>query len=432
MRVTGKLFVTLAVFIAALGSGRSAEPKPVGNWTRQCGPVRISLKFTENRLTAKAVVSATEEQKATTISLDADYSVNPEGIVYGLVTGIDADDPDLAADLQILAGHTFAARCRVDGDTLSIRDVKYLGIDATTEDADELTASVLLAAGRYQRDDGKRPAQPKKGRAAKAVQNLPIQRSVVVLPDGQTTERLGIDFNNLSQYVPVVPAVVPAASLPQPVAASVPAFNFPRPAGEWVRDIRLRGMPAPFRVSFEFAGDHLTLAITGTADGKPFSQTIDADYSITKDGLVFAVITSASVNIPMGLEGSDEERLANLADQLFSFRFRLDRGTLTIKDLRMPAPASKIIVTECRLLAGQYVPAADAPPMKARPTATTGMTPPSGRYLQHYPQYFPPDPAFPLQRELDEMNKRETAPMPRSVAADSHTTPERIHGKILP
>ena len=29
-----------------------------------------------------------------------------------------------------------------------------------------------------------------------------------------------------------------------------------------------------------------------------------------------------------------------------------------------------------------------------------GMTLPSPRYLQHYPQYFTPDPAFPLPREL--------------------------------
>ena len=29
-----------------------------------------------------------------------------------------------------------------------------------------------------------------------------------------------------------------------------------------------------------------------------------------------------------------------------------------------------------------------------------GMTLPSPRYLQHYPQYFPADPSFPLPREL--------------------------------
>ncbi len=33
-------------------------------------------------------------------------------------------------------------------------------------------------------------------------------------------------------------------------------------------------------------------------------------------------------------------------------------------------------------------------------TVMGGMTLPSGRYLEHYPQYFQQDPAFPLPREL--------------------------------
>src|SRR5947199_7960732 len=33
-------------------------------------------------------------------------------------------------------------------------------------------------------------------------------------------------------------------------------------------------------------------------------------------------------------------------------------------------------------------------------TWTSGMTLPSGRYLEHPPQYFPPSPPFPLAREL--------------------------------
>ncbi len=33
-------------------------------------------------------------------------------------------------------------------------------------------------------------------------------------------------------------------------------------------------------------------------------------------------------------------------------------------------------------------------------TNIAGMTLPSGRYLDHPPQYFPPDPDFPLTREL--------------------------------
>jgi hypothetical protein len=41
------------------------------------------------------------------------------------------------------------------------------------------------------------------------------------------------------------------------------------------------------------------------------------------------------------------------------------------------------------------------------PAGFGGMTLPSPHYLQHYPQYFPPDPAFPLQRELDSMQGAE-------------------------
>ncbi|AMV24818.1 hypothetical protein VT84_10505 [Gemmata sp. SH-PL17] len=33
-------------------------------------------------------------------------------------------------------------------------------------------------------------------------------------------------------------------------------------------------------------------------------------------------------------------------------------------------------------------------------TVMGGMTLPSPRYLEHYPQYFAPDPSFPLPREL--------------------------------
>ena len=36
-------------------------------------------------------------------------------------------------------------------------------------------------------------------------------------------------------------------------------------------------------------------------------------------------------------------------------------------------------------------------------TYFAGQTLPSPRYLDHYPQYFQPDPAFPLQKELNSM-----------------------------
>jgi hypothetical protein len=38
-------------------------------------------------------------------------------------------------------------------------------------------------------------------------------------------------------------------------------------------------------------------------------------------------------------------------------------------------------------------------------TWVAGMTLPSGHYLQHPPQYIPPDPPFPLERELAHMEE---------------------------
>ena len=41
------------------------------------------------------------------------------------------------------------------------------------------------------------------------------------------------------------------------------------------------------------------------------------------------------------------------------------------------------------------------------PAGFGGMTLPSPHYLKHYPQYFPPDPPFPLQREQESMQDPE-------------------------
>ena len=60
-----------------------------------------------------------------------------------------------------------------------------------------------------------------------------------------------------------------------------------------------------------------------------------------------------------------------------------------------------------------------------------GMTLPSPRYLEHYPQYFPPDPPFPLQQELNSMQDPEglrrgavgAAPLPAPLPAPGQLTP---------
>jgi hypothetical protein len=50
-------------------------------------------------------------------------------------------------------------------------------------------------------------------------------------------------------------------------------------------------------------------------------------------------------------------------------------------------------------------------------TWVAGMTLPSGRYLQHPPQYFPPSPAFPLTRELAAQDAAWSAAVPGAAPA---------------
>jgi hypothetical protein len=66
-----------------------------------------------------------------------------------------------------------------------------------------------------------------------------------------------------------------------------------------------------------------------------------------------------------------------------------------------------------------------------------GMTLPSGHYLEHPPQYFPPDPDFPLQRELNTQLEQDAAaraanppavigPLPPAVVAPIPVAPAPV------
>jgi hypothetical protein len=69
-------------------------------------------------------------------------------------------------------------------------------------------------------------------------------------------------------------------------------------------------------------------------------------------------------------------------------------------------------------------------------TNVAGMTLPTGHYLQHPPQYFPPSPAFPLQRELAAMEAQAgggplgAAPVPPQPAP--LVPPQQPGGGLVP
>src|SRR5262245_61866862 len=64
-------------------------------------------------------------------------------------------------------------------------------------------------------------------------------------------------------------------------------------------------------------------------------------------------------------------------------------------------------------------------------TWTSGMTLPSGRYLEHPPQYFPPSPPFPLPRELASQ-ERAAAAVPEGAVLPGEPPPVPVPGAAGP
>jgi hypothetical protein len=67
-----------------------------------------------------------------------------------------------------------------------------------------------------------------------------------------------------------------------------------------------------------------------------------------------------------------------------------------------------------------------APLLSGCQTNVAGMTLPSGYYLEHPPQYFPPSPSFPFARELASMEAQ--ANQANQAEQGGRGLPERIPG----
>ena len=104
-------------------------------------------------------------------------------------------------------------------------------------------------------------------------------------------------------------------------------------------------------------------------DGKKFDFSINADYSVTPDHVLYGVITDVGLPTDEGAQGSAKElddqlktsleMMQLLDDQPFSLRYRLDDNVLTIKDVRFGDPKEKGD-NEIALLLGRWKKKADS------------------------------------------------------------------------
>jgi hypothetical protein len=194
------------------------------------------------------------------------------------------------------------------------------------------------------------------------------------------------------------------------ITTTVPAK--PGIVGTWYRDIGNR------RCVVKIAPDHMTITVSDSheEDGKTVTThcIITAEYHLTRDGsTAVGLITGVDLRIDGELAEGDMSGFAEsitelqkvMEDKPFAMTCRVYGDSLVLGNVRMPMlegqddqPAANI--------GGRYTSAGEKPLPKPKANKAEskvwlgGMTLPSPRYLEHYPQYFAPDPAFPLPREL--------------------------------
>jgi len=158
--------------------------RPVGTWERKAGTFRIVLHIEHDHVRATISgrtpdrserlsgvsafsLSASADPTSDTIlvrnsggrgdainvTVDADYSVTRYQVLYGVITGIEVDEPvEEAKDgVGLLADYAFSVRYRVDGDVLTIKDFKF-GLPDDNKNSQKETA---LFMGRYKKKDGR-------------------------------------------------------------------------------------------------------------------------------------------------------------------------------------------------------------------------------------------------------------------------------------
>jgi hypothetical protein len=187
----------------------------------------------------------------------------------------------------------------------------------------------------------------------------------------------GTQINNGSgriQYAPIFPTPPvsvgnePVSTKPQSFYGPLPAVPISaadtRPLGNWRRDV------GDCQVTWRIENDRLFGTCRLNKDSSVVTLQLEADYSVTKDSVLFGVISSLDVAMQGNEEddGDSKEAVKNaraalikFIDQPFSIRYRVDDGVLTVKDVKIAGIGIRPADREDELLAvlvGKYTAAA--------------------------------------------------------------------------
>ncbi len=125
---------------------------------------KATVTFTESRIHVVATVHI--EKTTLNVNIDADYSMNRESLVYGVITAIEMggaltgeEATTLLAILNSVNDIPFAFRVRVDDDSIVVKDMKcgpfgspIFSMVAGGNDKEEMQLMTGIVCGKYKMD----------------------------------------------------------------------------------------------------------------------------------------------------------------------------------------------------------------------------------------------------------------------------------------
>lgn len=130
----------------------------VANWSRELGGQKIMLSFQGTHLTGTATF--VDGDTTWNIEFGADYARTSDGVLYGVLTsaGTQSNAEQAADELlqmdqaaQQFVDFPFSLRIRVDGDVLTIKDVRFAGNTLPEAPAPAIGKHLPFVSGRYKR-----------------------------------------------------------------------------------------------------------------------------------------------------------------------------------------------------------------------------------------------------------------------------------------
>lgn len=185
-----------------LGIGKPSDDtkfvvtRPVGTWYKDVRledlSYRIVLTIREDRLTV--AWEMTDGKERVTFRLDADYAINKEGSLFGVIDTFENDHPQFGElpESQKLSGQPYSFRFRADESSLSLKEFKGFGIGWSSGEPPSGLKRVLAGVcGRYTAVDPAKPLPVLKAVKPKVYSSDPLIRQDQLLNQSEVLRLIG-------------------------------------------------------------------------------------------------------------------------------------------------------------------------------------------------------------------------------------------------